>query len=50
MSVYSTVPTTITFDVTLPVTGIYLFQVDNMYGGPGDNVTGELGLLVEVVE
>lgn len=50
MSVYSTLPTTITFEVTLPVTGIYLFRADNMYGGPGDNVTGKLGLLVEVVE
>lgn len=50
MSVYSTLPTTITFEATLPVTGIYLFRVDNMYGGQVDRVSGELGLLVEVVE
>jgi hypothetical protein len=50
MSVYSTLPTTITFEVTLPVAGIYLFQVDNMYGGSDDLISGECGLLVEILE
>jgi hypothetical protein len=50
ISAYSTLPTTITFEVILPVTGIYLFRVDNMYGGSDDLISGELGLLVEVVE
>jgi hypothetical protein len=50
MSVYSTLPTTITFEVTLPVTGIYMFHMYNMYGGPVELVSGELRLLVAVVE
>jgi hypothetical protein len=50
MSVYSTLPTTITFEVTLPVSGVYLFRMYNVYGGSDDLVSGEFGLLVEVVE
>lgn len=50
MSVYSTLPITITFEVTLPVTGIYLFRVYSMDGGSPDLISGEFSLMVEVVE